>query len=520
MVDRSLLVTAVVALALGCDSAADVGPGTAIAPDATAADAMAEAVDSSGVDGAALDRAVPDVTRPDAGGDRPPPVDAPAAADDVRAAIDATPSDRPPADAALLDVAPLDTASLDVAALPDVVVARDAPSADVPAAPGRCPTTPVEAFRIPRVGLDALIRDFTGDGVPDVVQASMSYATIWIGLGGGRFAAPVRSPMPSSNRYVSVITEGDVNGDHRVDLLFAWFTDVPNVPYLEVALQAADGTFARASSRYDLSACGFSSSEIYRMIRVFDVDRDGDDDVLTTIALDGANPEGLVLLEGSPSGLRFPRCVASARVTDAGYPPRLALVTDAAVGDFDGDGLRDLVGDTDFDAQFYRGTTDPAAPFRPVGPPHLGWIGFRWFVEHGTRAADRLWRIDTPRGGGSVRLDRYRFDATAGIMDPETVLVVNEIDEFGSPSVFRWLELGDLTADGRPDFFVRFRTSSLGYTPTFHVACQQPDGSWVQATGTAPSGVRELLAAEADDTPGLELYGVGSDNDLVFYRLR
>ncbi len=103
-----------------------------------------------------------------------------------------------------------------------------------------------------RGAYDAVVADFTGDGVPDIVVVNGFYsdggAVLLKGLGSGRFAPAVPIPGPAGTR----VTAGDWNGDTRQDLAFTLDGDGVAKPRLIIALGNGDGTFAPSTS-FDLS---------------------------------------------------------------------------------------------------------------------------------------------------------------------------------------------------------------------------------------------------------------------------
>ena len=105
----------------------------------------------------------------------------------------------------------------------------------------------------------AVVGDFTGDEVPDIVVANGGYfqgslndplfteptAVLMRGLGAAKFGAPSPIPEQAGSRVIA----GDWNGDSRLDLAFTGEGVVK--PQLFIALGRGDGTFA-PQTRIDL----------------------------------------------------------------------------------------------------------------------------------------------------------------------------------------------------------------------------------------------------------------------------
>lgn len=79
--------------------------------------------------------------------------------------------------------------------------------------------------------------DFDNDGILDLVTANNASISFYKGLGGGKFAAPVNTPLSGSSTLVMSAT-ADFNGDGKLDLAVASFYNS-----VSILLGNGDGTF-------------------------------------------------------------------------------------------------------------------------------------------------------------------------------------------------------------------------------------------------------------------------------------
>jgi hypothetical protein len=171
----------------------------------------------------------------------------------------------------------------------------------------------------PAVGNDPYaiaVGDFNGDDIPDlaVTNTQDSTVSILLGKGDGTFTA---ADSPSTPTYPEVIAAGDFNGDGNVDLAVGGF---PN--QLQILFGNGDGTFTPGTA--------IQSNRIYgpTAIAVGDFNGDGKADLVE------ASTVGILLFLGNSDGT----------LTAA---PSLPVVCDdacpgVAVADFNQDGKPDL----------------------------------------------------------------------------------------------------------------------------------------------------------------------------------
>jgi hypothetical protein len=137
--------------------------------------------------------------------------------------------------------------------------------------------------------------DLNGDGKPDLVVLSIYGGTVstLLNHGDGTFAPPrgfaALTPDPAGPTSFSGITLGDVNGDHKLDVILAHTTDLNSGDgIINVLLGNGDGTLQSPIS----TPIG---SFAYRFVGVGDFNSDGRLDV-ACIADDPANTMQLVVL--------------------------------------------------------------------------------------------------------------------------------------------------------------------------------------------------------------------------------
>jgi hypothetical protein len=103
--------------------------------------------------------------------------------------------------------------------------------------------------------------NFTGSGKPDLLMlangTSSAAFSVLKGNGDGTFhqtAIQTQLGNPSAPQFISAIASGDMNGDGKPDMVFAWGTDTSGTnPHISVALGNGDGTF-QAQQDYVLPA--------------------------------------------------------------------------------------------------------------------------------------------------------------------------------------------------------------------------------------------------------------------------
>lgn len=170
------------------------------------------------------------------------------------------------------------------------------------------------------------LEDVNGDGVLDLITAGRSDAltgdaTVRLGVGDGTFSTTSLS-FQTQLRSIRGMRLGDVNGDNHMDLIVAGFSGSGG--YASVHLGNGDGTFS------SLTTYQTESTSSYAM-ELGDLNGDGILDLITA----GRSSSGLVSVRLGDGMGSF-----GERATFQSEANRSNTVT---IGDFDGDGVLDLI---------------------------------------------------------------------------------------------------------------------------------------------------------------------------------
>ncbi|HEX4284155.1 MAG TPA: FG-GAP-like repeat-containing protein, partial [Terracidiphilus sp.] len=180
-----------------------------------------------------------------------------------------------------------------------------------------------------------VVGDFNGDGIPDlgVLNTTAETVTLLLGSGDGTFSPSTASASATSTDPL-LITAGDFNGDGVLDLAILNGAPTGDVGTVTVLLGNGDGTFA--ATAVSPSAGGETPASIV----VADFNGDG---ILDLAIADGPPNDDLqataTILLGSGDGT-FITSSASPVVISQGIA---SLADHLAVGDFNGDGKADLI---------------------------------------------------------------------------------------------------------------------------------------------------------------------------------
>ncbi len=206
------------------------------------------------------------------------------------------------------------------------------------------------------------IADFNGDGKPDLVAANTSgsnTASVFLGTGGGSFAAPTNFATGSGGHSVVV---GDFNGDGKPDVAAAVTSNIsvmlnttPGNPAPVFVLQPVSRiVHAGASASLTASANFVQGPAPYRWRRNGQPLSDGGNisgATTTTLTINpvSASDEAVYDLQ-----VTSPTCLGG-QVTGTSAPAVLAVSAPACPSDFNGDGVVDFFDYLDFVQAFSTG---------------------------------------------------------------------------------------------------------------------------------------------------------------------
>jgi len=303
------------------------------------------------------------------------------------------------------------------------------------------------------------VGDFNGDGKPDILVDSSagnsSSTSVFLGNGDGTFQTPITTTYPGLWNVVAV---GDLNGDHRLDLLVDLFFDAAPTE-IAVMLGNGDGTFQQPSNQFTPTV---SSNPT-----LADVNGDGKLDLLIQLF-----PFMQVYLGNGDGTFSVGRTYSYNSVS-------LAPSQNILVGDFNGDGKPDITaaqsilfgnGDGTFQAS-------PAVVL-PNGDQILAAVS-------GDFNGDG--RSDLAVTGGSGNLYIYLADATGTLSLAYTYAI---------SAVAASLQTGDFNGDGKLDLIA---TVNSGGTIFWGVLLGNGNGSFgapVESDACPPSTL--YLPAVAD----------------------
>jgi len=427
--------------------------------------------------------------------------------------------------------------------LPDASV--DAPEVppDAPALLGTtCTNQAMEVARITGAAIDPddpsfygtgykqglFTRDADNDGKGDVLvfehltsaPAGYQYRIRLFPRTTTGFDAPVVSTFTVPQYGAESNAVGDFNGDKLLDVIFTYSTETPQrSPFVYVALQQANKTFT-VGARIDVSACLSSTDERLFGFAIADVDRDGKDDVLTTVSYNGlgAAPAGLTLLKGTTTGLAAGTCIAKSGTATPGIPNILYAAEQFFVGDFDGDGYQDFIASVNDKLKLYKQTA--ASTYAAVG----GEVARpTWRVTYGNVVAGRPKQdlVNADIKSAITNINRFVIDPATGITTwPATTLP--EADTNGSYGNIRGVVVGDMNGDKLTDVLaVGSQGLSNGSTTpsTFSMTCDR-NARWDQVSGSfGTSSVRDLRPIDYDGDGRTDVLA-NAGADVVIFKIQ
>ena len=346
---------------------------------------------------------------------------------------------------------------------------------------GTSPVWPVDpSFSFPSgsVPRGAVIGDMTGDGAPDLGVTSAR--DDW--SGSSMAVYPSREPFSNSNHTVwtsfsqpaAAMAVGDIDGDGREDLVVS----VPGADAFEYMLGYGEaGT----------GALGYVPDELM----VEDLDGDGLSDVLTSnrsldrarvdfgsADLPGASMDHLLLVcSGNVSGLvvgdfngdGYPDIAAgtsngtidmfynTGSAPAFGDPDTVEVsaslpVLAVAAGDFDSDGLEDIV---------YTAASDLAHILLQEGSEHPISLPYTYDLQASPGPISRLWSGDVTGDGKDDVIAADASCETLFLFDQEDFLDTVAYETVDLPEAPSYISITDVTDDERSDLLVVFPSADL-----------------------------------------------------------
>jgi hypothetical protein len=319
----------------------------------------------------------------------------------------------------------------------------------------------VSTLGIGNVPDSVAVGDFNRDGIPDlaVLNSVDGTVSIFLGNGGGTFAAAPNSPVTVGSTPVSVVV-GDFNGDGIPDLA------VLNSGTVSILLGNGDGTFAIAPNSPIGGVGGYS-------VAAGDFNRDGKLDLAFAGLILLGNGDGTFTTapNSSASFGSFPVSIATGDFNGDDIP-------DLAIADLEGSAVTILLGNGD-------GTFIAAAgsPVTVGSEPHSVAVGD--FNGDGKLDVAAVGYNDT-----NVAILLGKGDGTF-----QAAVNSSVVYDYSSVSV----AVGDFNRDGKPDLAIALEDSGFYDTNTVLVLLGNGDGTFsVPSNGAVTVGTNPESVAVAD----------------------
>jgi hypothetical protein len=337
--------------------------------------------------------------------------------------------------------------------------------------------------------------DFDGNGTTDIVMIDGYQQShhLYLNPGDGQIRMTgFPSLFPPLPHIATSLAAGDVDGDGDIDLLVAcgapgWHRTNPAPPRLWLNDGRARFTDASATLPPGILCMG---SPYFAIPLILDIDADGDEDLVILNGYTGPPPYpfgtfmNLVLINGGGTFTLAP-----------GLPGSNPYSISAAIGDFDGDGYRDLAVCTDTwgtpaaDVHLVRSGAPLAPTVNPLPEPCT------------------LIPLDADGDGRSDLVAVGERSTTLRLVSPTGVLSAPvqsaPIGSWVGPSM---VAFGDLDRDGDVDIAFTDRT-------TWRAALLLNTGraAFLEVTAAVPGRFRLCRAADLDGDGNVDLTGMTFD---------